>query len=87
MICPAAKPPDYGILTLPCVEQYRSTCLVKCKEGYNIKGGNIIDCRVDSEKKNTYWRVPTHCEGMIQKFGYKSMSKHNHLNLTTGAKR
>eukprot|EP00111_Clytia_hemisphaerica_P007355 TCONS_00021392-protein len=66
MQCPAATPPQNGILTLPCVEQYRSKCLVKCKQGYDlVSGGQLIDCNVNQQQM-TYWNKPTQCQEISQ---------------------
>ena len=67
MQCPAVTPPDNGILTLPCVEQYKSVCLVKCKQGFDLKGTNLIDCNVNNQQA-TYWNKPTQCQGLFMFF-------------------
>ena len=70
MQCPAPTPPDNGILTLPCDEQYKSVCLVKCKDGYDLTGSTFINCDVNNNNNNnkqttitTYWNKPTQCQG------------------------
>ena len=67
MQCPAASPPDNGILTLPCDEKYKSVCLVKCKEGYDLTGTTLIDCDVKNQQTTamTYWNKPTKCQGCL----------------------
>lgn len=60
MQCPAAKPPVNGVLILPCIEEYRSKCIVKCKQGYDLKGKNTIDCDINAGI--TKWRLNSTCK-------------------------
>ena len=48
MTCPAARPPQNAVLVLPCVEEYKSECLVKCKHGYYMAGNATIKCGLDA---------------------------------------
>ena len=44
MQCPVARPPINGALIRPCLEEYRSKCIIKCNKGFNIIGKNTINC-------------------------------------------
>lgn len=59
--CREAKPIENGILSQPCMEKFQSTCLVRCKPDYKLKGSHQIHCQ-SYQNRTMYWNVKAECE-------------------------
>jgi len=44
--CPKLHPPLNGVLELPCVEEYKSKCNLKCRKGYVLEGNENVICGI-----------------------------------------
>ena len=61
--CETLEAPENGFVLLPCTGEYGSSCIIQCKQGYEINGTTPFKQTCLLENDELYWTSPPQCTG------------------------